>query len=151
MILDSTTLDEDFVESLDKNTLFASLFRELPEILTPIQIARAIHQSKNLVYEKLKEKELAGYLVHGRYLIAKADLIEYIIEHGDEERLGRFGTASHEQWHLFFSRQRCSHPRRVPTDAAYQQAQIRRSTEKGILPCNSTGRGTCSSTYSGRT
>ena len=81
----------------EKQAALRSLFRELPEIMTPIQIARAIHQSKNLVYEKLKEKELPGYIVHGRYLIAKADLIEYIIEHGDEERPGRFRTATHEQ------------------------------------------------------
>ena len=81
----------------EKRMALASLFRELPEIMTPMQIARALHQSKNLVYDKLKEKELPGYIVHGRYLIAKADLIEYIIQHGDEERPGRFRTASHEQ------------------------------------------------------
>ena len=81
----------------EKQTALRSLFRELPEIMTPIQIARAIHQSKNLVYDKLKEKKLPGYIVHGRYLIAKADLIEYIIEHGDEERPGRFRTESHEK------------------------------------------------------
>ena len=62
-----------------------------------VQIARAIHQSKNLVYEKLKEKELPGCIVHGRYLIAKADLIEYVIEHGDDERPGRFRTGNDEQ------------------------------------------------------
>lgn len=81
----------------EKQQTLRSLFRELPDILTPIQVARAIHQSKNLVYEKLKEKILPGYVVHGRYLIAKADLIEYIIEHGDESRPGRFRTAGHEQ------------------------------------------------------
>lgn len=81
----------------EKLQALRSLFRELPDILTPIQVARAIHQSKNLVYEKLKEKILPGYVVHGRYLIAKADLIEYIIEHGDESRPGRFRTAGHEQ------------------------------------------------------
>ena len=81
----------------EKRIALESLFRELSEILTPIQIARALHQSKNLIYEKLKEKELPGYIVHGRYLIAKADLIEYIIEHGDEARPGRFRTDSHER------------------------------------------------------
>ena len=81
----------------EKLQALRSLFRELPDILTPIQVARAIHQSKNLVYEKLKEKILPGYVVHGRYLIAKADLIEYIIEHGDESRPGRFRTAGREQ------------------------------------------------------
>ena len=81
----------------EKQAALRSLFRELPEIMTPIQIARAIHQSKNLVYEKLKEKKLPGCIVHGRYLIAKADLIEYVIEHSDEERPGRFRTGSDEQ------------------------------------------------------
>ena len=81
----------------EKQTALRSLFRELPEIMTPVQIARAIHQSKNLVYKKLKEKELPGYTVHGRYLIAKADLIEYVIEYGDDERPGIFRTGSDEQ------------------------------------------------------
>ena len=80
----------------EKHAARRSLFRELPEIMTPMQITRAIHQSKNLVYEKLKEKELPGCIVHGRYLIAKADLIEYVIEHGDDERPGRFRTGSDE-------------------------------------------------------
>ena len=48
----------------EKRIALESLFRKLPEIMTPIQIARALHQSKNLVYEKLKEKELPGYIVH---------------------------------------------------------------------------------------
>ena len=81
----------------EKQTALRSLFRELPEIMTPVQIARAIHQSKNLVYEKLKEKELPSCIVHGRYLIAKADLIEYVIEHGEDERPGRFRTGSDER------------------------------------------------------
>ncbi len=81
----------------EKQKALTSLFRELPEIMTPLQTARAIHQSKNLVYEKLKEKELPGCIVHGRYLIAKADLIEYVIEHGDDERPGRFRTGSDER------------------------------------------------------
>ena len=81
----------------EKQTALRLLFRELPEIMTPVQIARAIHQSKNLVYEKLKEKELPGCIVHGRYLIAKADLIEYVIEHGDDKRPGRFRTSSDER------------------------------------------------------
>ena len=81
----------------EKKAALRSLFRELPEIMTPIQIARALHQSKNLIYEKLKEKDLPGYIVRGRYLIAKADLIKYIIEHGDESRPGRFRTGSHER------------------------------------------------------
>ena len=74
----------------EKRKALESLFRTLPEILCPKQIAGALHQSKNLIYELLKNKELPGYIVHGKYLVAKEDLIEYIIRHGDENSDGRF-------------------------------------------------------------
>ncbi len=81
----------------EKQKALASLFRELSDIMTSAQIARALHQSKKLIYVKLKEKELSGCIVHGRYLIATADLIEYVTGRGDDERPGRFRTGSDEQ------------------------------------------------------
>ncbi len=67
-----------------------SLLRELLDVLVPMQIARTLHQSKNLIYEKLKNGELPYYPVNGKYLIAKADLIDYIIEHSKECSSGSF-------------------------------------------------------------
>ena len=74
----------------EKRKASTSLLRELPDVLVPMQIARTLHQSKNLIYEKLKIGDLTYYPVNGKYLIAKADLIDYIIEHGDECGNGRF-------------------------------------------------------------
>ena len=74
----------------EKRKALTSLLRQLPDVLVPMQIARALHQSKNLIYKKLKCGELPYYPVNGKYLVAKADLIEYIIEHGDEGGNGRF-------------------------------------------------------------
>lgn len=74
----------------EKRKALASLLRELPDVLVPMQIARTLHQSKNLIYEKLKKGEIPYYPVHGKCLIGKADLIDYIIEHGEECTKGRF-------------------------------------------------------------
>ena len=38
----------------EKRKALTSLLRQLPDVLVPMQIARALHQSKNLIYEKLK-------------------------------------------------------------------------------------------------
>ena len=74
----------------EKREALESLYRAFPEILNPNQVRIALHQSKNTVYEKLKNGEIPYYPVNGRYLIAKADLIEYIIEHDDDNSTGRF-------------------------------------------------------------
>ena len=46
-----------------------SLLRQLTDVLVPMKIARALHQSKNLIYEKLKKGEIPSSLrsdyVHG--------------------------------------------------------------------------------------
>ena len=74
----------------EKRKALTSLLRQLPDVLVPMQIARTLHQSKNLIYEKLKKGELPYYPVNGEYLIAKAELIDFIFEHGDECGGGRF-------------------------------------------------------------
>ncbi len=73
-----------------KRRAIGSLLRALPDALTAMQIARTLHQSKNRIYEKMKNGELPYYPVNGKCLIAKADLIEYILAHGDEAPTGRF-------------------------------------------------------------
>lgn len=61
-----------------------NLLRGLPEVLSPIQIARVLHQSKNLIYDLLKDGEITSYQYRGRYLIAKMDLIDYMLAHTDD-------------------------------------------------------------------
>ena len=61
------------------------LLRKCPDVLTPTQ---AVHWSpfgKNRIYELLKSKELRSFSYCGKYIIAKADLIDYLLEHCDDD------------------------------------------------------------------
>lgn len=44
-----------------------------------------MHCSKNTVYEMIDNKEIPAYLYKGNYLIAKSDVIEYMVEHTDDK------------------------------------------------------------------
>ena len=66
------------------------LLKGCPDVLTPIGVARRTHQSKNTVYELIKTGELTAYPYRGKLLISKADLIDYMAEHSDDET-GKFG------------------------------------------------------------
>lgn len=67
-----------------------SLLRGAPEVLSPLQAARRTHQSKNTVYDLLKTERLKSYVYHGKFLIAKADLIEYMADTTDAMSGKRF-------------------------------------------------------------
>ena len=66
------------------------MFKNCPEILTPIKASRFAPIGKNGIYELIKRNELRAFNYRGSYLIAKADLIEYLADHSDDESPKRF-------------------------------------------------------------
>lgn len=60
------------------------LLRDCPDILAPIKAARCLHCSKNDVYANINDGSLPAYLYRSSYLIAKSDLIDYIVAHTDD-------------------------------------------------------------------
>lgn len=74
----------------EKYEALTALLRALPDVLSPMQIARTLHQSKNLIYDLLKKGELKSYQYSGKYLIAKLDLIDYMMDHTDDDRSHHF-------------------------------------------------------------
>ena len=60
------------------------MFKNCPEILTPIKASRFAPIGKNGIYELIKKQELRAFNYRGSYLIAKADLIEYLADHSDD-------------------------------------------------------------------
>ena len=60
------------------------LLRKCPDVLTPVGAAHWTHQSKNTIYELIKENALPAYNYCGGFLIAKEDLIEYMVAHTDD-------------------------------------------------------------------
>ena len=60
------------------------MFKNCPEILTPIKASRFAPIGKNAIYELINKNELRAFVYRGSFLIAKADLIEFLADHSDD-------------------------------------------------------------------
>ena len=60
------------------------MLKNCPEVLTPLKASRFAPMGKNAIYELIKKKELRAFVYRGSFLIAKADLIEYLADHSDD-------------------------------------------------------------------
>lgn len=69
---------EERIEELER------MLRNVPEILSPLKVAKCSPFGKNKVYELIKSKELRAFVYQGSYIIAKIDLIEYIADHCED-------------------------------------------------------------------
>lgn len=76
-----------------KTAEFERMLRRAPEILTPKKICSFSPLGKNKVYELIKAKELRSVVYRGGYIVAKADLIEYLANHCDDASNRRFSVA----------------------------------------------------------
>ena len=61
------------------------MFRNCPEMLSPIKVSRWTPLGKNRVYALIKTGELKSFIYQGAYMIAKTDLIEYLADHSEDE------------------------------------------------------------------
>ena len=68
----------------EKYAAVKRLLRDCPDILTPIKAAKWLHCSKTDVYANINNSSLPAYLYRSSYLIAKSDLIDYIVAHTDD-------------------------------------------------------------------
>ena len=73
------------------------MFKNCPEILTPIKASRFAPIGKNGIYELIKKNELRAFNYRGSYLIAKADLIEYLADHSDDKSPKHFSIGKGRQ------------------------------------------------------
>ena len=69
----------------EKRQLLEQMLKRCPEILSPIKAARWSPLGKNRVYELLHSGELRSFVYQGGYVISKDDLIDYLIEHCNDE------------------------------------------------------------------
>ena len=61
------------------------MFKNCPEMLSPINVSRWTPLGKNRVYELIKSKELKSFIYQGAYMISKVDLLEYLADHSEEQ------------------------------------------------------------------
>ena len=70
----------------EKIVKLEKMLRKAPEVLTPMQASRCSPLGKNRIYGLIKSKELRSFIYRGGYIIAKADLIEYLADHSDDSK-----------------------------------------------------------------
>ena len=78
----------------EKRKELERMLRRCPEILSPIKAARWSPIGKNRVYELLHSGELRSFVYQGGYVISKDDLIDYLIEHSEDEPARSFKRGS---------------------------------------------------------
>ncbi len=69
----------------EKRKELERMLRRCPEILSPIKAARWSPLGKNRVYELIHSGELRSFVYQGGYILSKDDLIDYLLEHCDDE------------------------------------------------------------------
>ncbi|MBQ1536939.1 MAG: helix-turn-helix domain-containing protein [Ruminococcus sp.] len=79
----------------EKRKELERMMKHCPEILTPGKVAKWSPFGKNRVYALLKTGELRSFIYQGGYIVAKSDLIDYLIEHSNDKSNRRY-TIDHE-------------------------------------------------------
>ncbi|MBO4308804.1 MAG: helix-turn-helix domain-containing protein [Clostridia bacterium] len=74
----------------ERKDAYARLLRECPEVLTPRMVAKWTRQSKNTVYAEIRSGDLPAVPYRRGYLIAKADLIDYMVTHAEDTQKACF-------------------------------------------------------------
>lgn len=70
------------------------MLKGCPDILTPAKIVNWSPFGRNRVYELLKSGELRSFSYCGKYIVSKIDLIDYLVEHCDDDSGRTFRTKS---------------------------------------------------------
>ena len=61
------------------------LLKHCPDVLTPRKVVEWSPFGKNTVYAILRDGELPSVRYRGVYLIAKSDLIQYLVDHANDK------------------------------------------------------------------
>ena len=69
---------------------YTQLLRGAPDVLTPTQIVRWTPFGKNTVYELINSGKLRSFQYRGSHIVAKADLIDYLVATANEPNGKRF-------------------------------------------------------------
>lgn len=69
----------------EKTQALERMLKNLPELMSPMKVTKNLPFGKNRVYELIRQKELKAYNFQGAYIIAKIDLIEYLVDHWDDD------------------------------------------------------------------
>ena len=76
----------------EKRKTLERMLKGAPDIMSPRQVHRWSPLGKNHVYELIHKGELCAFNYRSSYIIAKTDLIDYLLAHSDDPPVHPTGT-----------------------------------------------------------
>lgn len=69
----------EFITELER------MLKKAPNLMTPLKISKWTPLGKNRVYELIKSGEIPSIIFQNSYIVAKADVIEYLADHANDK------------------------------------------------------------------
>lgn len=70
---------DEFITELER------MLKKAPNLMTPLKISKWTPLGKNRVYELIKSGEIPSIIFQNSYIVAKADVIEYLADHANDK------------------------------------------------------------------
>lgn len=66
------------------------MLKNAPDLMTPLKVSKCTPLGKNRVYELIKLGEIRSIIFQNSYIVAKADVIEYLADHANDKNRRHF-------------------------------------------------------------
>ena len=66
------------------------MLKNVPDLMTPLKVSKCTPLGKNRVYELIKSGEIRSIIFQNSYIVAKADVIEYLADHANDKNRRHF-------------------------------------------------------------
>ena len=66
------------------------MLKNAPDLMTPLKVSKCTPLGKNRVYELIKSGEIRSIIFQNSYIVAKADVIEYLAAHANDKNRRHF-------------------------------------------------------------
>ena len=76
----------------EKRKVLERMLKGAPDIMSARQVSKWSHLGKNHVYELIQKGDLCAFNYRSSYIIAKVDLIDYLLTHADDPPVHPTGT-----------------------------------------------------------
>lgn len=74
----------EFITELER------MLKNAPDLMTPLKVSKCTPLGKNRVYELIKSGEIRSIIFQNSYIVAKADVIEYLADHANDKSRRHF-------------------------------------------------------------
>ena len=74
----------EFITELER------MLKNAPDLMTPLKVSKCTPLGKNRVYELIKSGEIRSIIFQNSYIVAKADVIEYLADHANDKNRRHF-------------------------------------------------------------